>query len=32
LLLSLLAHSDYFLFSGDQQFELGGWNGGEVNY
>jgi hypothetical protein len=31
-LLSLSAHSIYFLFSGDKQFELGDLNGGEVSY
>jgi len=31
-LLSLSAHSILLLFSGDQEFSLGGRNGGEVNY
>jgi hypothetical protein len=31
-LLSVSAHLVYFLFSSDQQFELGGWIGGRVNY
>jgi hypothetical protein len=31
-LLSLLAHSIYFLILGDEQVELKGQNGGRVNY